>query len=151
MTDRDEATEPPAAEHAAWALIGKELVFPEGLLGFPNDRRYRLSRFDTGDGSASPFLILESLDHDLSFPLIHPDFIALEYRLSVSPETMASVNARNEADLVVFLIVTVRDRVEDITVNLQGPLLVNAAALTGKQVVIEEYPLRHSLLQANLR
>jgi flagellar assembly factor FliW len=46
------------------------------------------------------------------------------------------------------LIVTVRDSLEATTVNLQGPLVVNPIALRGIQMVIENYPLRHSLLSA---
>jgi RNA polymerase sigma factor FliA len=45
--------------------------------------------------------------------------------------------------------VTVRKRVEDITVNLQGPLIVNSASLIGIQFVIEEYPVRYALIQAD--
>jgi flagellar assembly factor FliW len=43
----------------------------------------------------------------------------------------------------------VRKRLEDITVNLQGPLIVNSASLIGIQFVIEEYPVRYALIQAD--
>ena len=46
-----------------------------------------------------------------------------------------------------MLIVTVRDRVEDITVNLQGPLIINSISLRGTQLVVEEYPVRYPLLR----
>jgi flagellar assembly factor FliW len=42
--------------------------------------------------------------------------------------------------------VTVRDRVEDTTVNLQGPLVINPTTRMGLQLVIEQYPLRHPML-----
>jgi FliW protein len=42
---------------------------------------------------------------------------------------------------------TVRDRVEDITVNLQGPLIINSISLRGTQLVVEEYPVRYPLLR----
>jgi flagellar assembly factor FliW len=150
MTDANQPSVAPAEEHLARSLEGKELFFPEGLLGFPDDRRYRLTRFAAGSDGESPFLILKSLDHDLSFPLIHPDFVTPNYCVPVAPETMASLNATGEADLVPFLIVTVRERVEDITVNLQGPLIINSVSLIGKQLVLEEYPLRYALVQSNL-
>jgi flagellar assembly factor FliW len=41
----------------------------------------------------------------------------------------------------------VRDRVEDITVNLQGPLIINSVSSMAMQLVIEDYPVRHPLLQ----
>jgi len=138
---------PPIAEPAALDLVGKEISFPEGLLGFPDDRRYRLCRFDNADENESPFFILQSVDRDLSFPLIHPDLVMFDYRVPVSPEILAALKAEHESVLVPFLIVTVRERVEDITVNLQGPLLVNTVSLLGRQLVLEEYPVRYPLIQ----
>ena len=138
---------PPIAEPAALALVGKEISFREGLLGFPDDRRYQLSRFDGADENESPFFILQSMDHDLSFPLIHPDLVAMDYQLAVNAEVIADLKAENESVLVPFLIVTVRERVEEITVNLQGPLLINTVSLLGRQLVLEEYPVRYPLIQ----
>jgi flagellar assembly factor FliW len=147
MTDTHQETV-KAIEIQLLELVGKELYFPEGLLGFPNCQRYKFTRFDPGDGSDSPFFILESTEHNLSFTLIHPDFVAPDYELPVSPELLISLIARSERDLVPMLIVTVRDRVEDITVNLQGPLIINSISLRGTQLIVEEYPVRHPLLRA---
>jgi flagellar assembly factor FliW len=87
------------------------------------------------------------VDRDLSFPLIHPDLVMLDYQVPVNPEILAALKAEPESFLVSFLIVTVRERVEDITVNLQGPLLVNTVSLLGRQLVLEEYPVRYPLIQ----
>jgi flagellar assembly factor FliW len=146
MTDTNQETL-KAAELQLLELVGKELYFSEGLLGFPNCQRYKFTRFDPGDGSDSPFFILESTEHNLSFTLIHPDFVAPDYELPVSPKLLIDLIARSEKDLVPMLIVTVRDRVEDITVNLQGPLIINSISLRGTQLVVEEYPVRYPLLR----
>jgi len=45
------------------------------------------------------------------------------------------------------LIVTLRETLEEITVNLQGPLIVNPIAALGAQLVLEDQPLRHPLLK----
>jgi len=126
--------------------LGKEIFFPTGLLGFPSCQRFNFNRFNPGDGSASPFFIFESADQEVSFPLIHPDFVARGYPLQISAEVTSSLEAQSTADLVALLIVTVHDRVEDTTVNLQGPLIVNTGSLIGMQLVVEQYPLRYPLL-----
>jgi len=64
-----------AAESALLGIVEKEVFFPEGLLGFADCRRYKFRRFDPGGGNSSPFIILESTEHELSFSLIHPDFV----------------------------------------------------------------------------
>lgn len=146
MTNSDQRSAAIAAESELVGLLGKEIFFPTGLLDFPSCQRFNFSRFNPGDGSPSPFFMLESADQEVSFPLIHPDLVAQDYPLQISAEVMSSIEAQSTADLVALLIVTVRDRVEDTTVNLQGPLIVNTVSLIGMQLVVEEYPLRHSLL-----
>ncbi|HXG51803.1 MAG TPA: flagellar assembly protein FliW [candidate division Zixibacteria bacterium] len=143
----DGSAEPVQSTAAAAAgLAGKELLFPLGLLGFPDCRRYRLARFRDGDGADSPFFMLNALDHDLSFPLIAPESVGLDYRPAVGRDALAALGARSARDLVALLIVTVRDRLEEITVNLQGPLVVHPATARGLQLVAEDYPLRHPLI-----
>jgi flagellar assembly factor FliW len=137
----------PPAEAVLSALVDQELCFPDGLFGFHQDRRFCLRRFDPGDDSPSPFFILESLDRELSFPVIHPESIAIDYRLPAGAELLAAVEAKNASDMVVLLIATVRDRIEEITLNLQGPLVINPATRLGAQWVVEDYPLRHPLLK----
>jgi flagellar assembly factor FliW len=131
-------------------LMGKEIYFPEGLLGFPDEHRFRLSRFHPRDGSQSPFFVLDSVNGALSFPLIHPDLLSWKFQLPVLPELLDCLQAANGADqLVPLLIVTMRDSVDDITVNLQGPLVLSPISLRGAQMVIEDFPLCQPLLASS--
>ena len=128
-------------------LQDKELFFPAGLLGFPACRHYKLMPFDPGDGSESPFLLLSAVGDELTFPLIHPVSLDLDYRFPTSPELFAALGARAPEDLIPLLIVTVREKLEEITVNLQGPLIVNPVSAAGVQLVLEDLPLRYPLLK----
>jgi flagellar assembly factor FliW len=132
-------------------LLNHEIEFPLGLLGFPDCRRFMLKRFASGDANESPFFILDSLDQELSFPVIHPDFVSPDYTVPIFPQLLDSLGAKAGAELVPLLIVTVRERVEDTTVNLQGPLLISAQSHTGVQLVVEEFPLRHPLVNGPSR
>lgn len=127
-------------------ITAKEFLFSTGILGFPLCRRYRLERFRPLDGGASPFLLMCGVDQELTLPLIHPDSAGLDYHVPVDPETLAALDAKSPSALMPLLIVTVRDRLADITVNLQGPLVLNPHSLRGTQLVVEGYPLRHPLL-----
>ena len=129
-------------------LVGQEIVFPLGLLGFPDCTRFHLSRLEIGADNDSPFLVLNSLDQELSFVVIHPDLVIAQYVVPVTPELLVQLEAKSEAELVALLIVTARDRIEDVTVNLQGPLLISTASHRAIQLVIEEYPLRQPLVRA---
>ena len=124
----------------------QQLFFPAGLLGFPACLYYKLQRFKPTDGSDSPFFMLHAMDQDLVFPLIHPASIAIDYRFPVTSELSAALDATSAEDLVPLLIVTVRHPVEDMTVNLKGPVIVNLTKGLGLQLVIEQYELHHPLL-----
>jgi flagellar assembly factor FliW len=129
-------------------LEEQQLLFPVGILGFPASRRYRLERYRPEDGSESPFLTLKCLDQDLSFAVIHPRSLGLDYPVSVNDEMLATLSAASPDQLSTLLIVTLRERMEDITVNLQGPLIINQASSLGLQLVIEHYPVRYPLIRS---
>ena len=150
MNDETVSRVARAADRSAASLVGKEIYFAEGLPGFPEDQRFRFSRFNPGDGSESPFFVIDSVDRTLSFPLIHPDLLSVEFQLPVLPELLDCLQAANGADqLVPLLIVTMRDSVDDITVNLQGPLVLSPISLRGAQMVIENFPLCQPLLSSS--
>ena len=124
----------------------QRFFFPEGLLGFSSHRNFILSPYRPADGSPSPFFVLQSEQDDLSFPLISPYWMVSDYTVSPPPELLAALGAGSPTDLSVFVIVTLRDRVEEITANLQGPILLNPASHLGLQLVVEHYPLRYPLI-----
>jgi flagellar assembly factor FliW len=146
MTDLLAAAEPETAPAVANTLKERSFVFTEGLLGFPEHKNYQLERFRPADGSETPFFVLRCLDDDLSFPVIHPASLGIDYRIPISHDLLIALGATSVEMLVVLLIVTVRERIETTTVNLQGPLVMNSASGVGLQLVVEEYPLRHPML-----
>jgi flagellar assembly factor FliW len=150
----------PVNEHAVSAGSGESLepeleeqhlLFPVGILGFPESRHYRLQRYRPEDGSGSPFFTLNCLDQDLSFALISPRSLGLDYRVPMSEAALEALRAPLPEGLSALLIVTLREPIERITVNLQGPLVINPASSLGLQLVIEHYPLRYPLIQSTAR
>jgi flagellar assembly factor FliW len=133
------------------SLEEQQVLFPVGVLGFPVSRRYRLERYRPDDGSESPFLTLKCLDQDLSFVLIHPASLGLKYRVPVNDEMLEALSAASADQLSALLIVTLRERIEEFTVNLQGPLIINSASSLGLQLVIEHYPVRYPLIQPHTK
>ncbi|MBI3304565.1 MAG: flagellar assembly protein FliW [Deltaproteobacteria bacterium] len=124
----------------------QEVFFPEGLLGLPSFRRFVLSRYRPADGSDSPFFLLQGKEEEISLPLIEPQRLVPDYHLALPVEVLTRLEAESPADLAVLTIVTLRERLEEITVNLQGPLLLNLASRLGLQLVVEHYPVRSPLL-----
>jgi flagellar assembly factor FliW len=126
----------------------QEFNFPEGLLGFASYQRFFLAPFRPDDGSPSPFYILKAPEEAISFPLIQPELVLPHYRPNFNREVLKRLKARSMADLLLFVIATLRGRVEDITVNLAGPVLLSPASRLGLQVVLDSYPVRYPLLDS---
>ncbi len=110
------------------------LSFPAGMIGFEDLHRYIL----INDEDSKPFLWLVSLeDGEIAFPLIIPSLIAEEYEIAGVQET----------DTTTLTVVALRDNIEESTVNLRSPVLIDNKTQMGKQIVLENdrYPFQHPL------
>ena len=126
------------------------ITMPSGLIGFSEDRRFVIRE----DEAAKPFLWLQSVDnHALAFVMIEPHFSFSNYELELTKETLKKLKAEKTEDLSVFVLVTMAKSMEDVTVNLQGPLLFNPEKKLGLQFIIPEgkYSTRHSLFGEKIK
>ena len=125
----------------------RTLHFPEGLLGFPEQKDYVLLEHK----SDSPFFWLQSVDRpDLAFILTNPFLLDKDYLKNLSPNEEILFQCREGDSVSVFVLVTIPPgKVEEMTVNLLGPVVVEAEARVGRQVVIPNsgYSHRHPLPQ----
>ncbi|MEW6669200.1 MAG: flagellar assembly protein FliW [Thermodesulfobacteriota bacterium] len=108
--------------------------FPEGLLGFPLHRDYVLLDHKPD----SPFCWLQSTDvPELAFVLTNPFRFMTDYLRDLSPEEQALFEVQEGGERVILNLVTIpTGQVEKTTVNLLGPLVIDATARRGKQVVL---------------
>jgi flagellar assembly factor FliW len=117
------------------------LLFPEGLIGFPDARR--LALLEPGR-AASPFRCLVCLDApELGFVVCDPTGLWPGYAAELPlPEEL-----RLE-DIAVLAIVTVPADPREMTANLMAPLIIDCRSRTGRQIVLDtgRYSTRHHLL-----
>ncbi len=105
--------------------------FPRGLFGFEERHDYALL-----DSTTPPFYWLQSLeDPSLAFILINPYIVVPEYVLDVSEDELRAVESEDGSELLVFSIVTIPADREQISCNLQGPVLINRRARLARQAI----------------
>ena len=119
------------------------ISFPSGLLGFPEAKSFALV-----STSREGFYWLQSLEHDtLTFLLVDPFIHLPDFSIDLPDEEMGILGT--EADNIVVLgIVTLPANAEaSLTVNLQGPLVINAKRGVGRQIVVDQpgFTVRHPL------
>jgi len=118
--------------------------FPQGLVGFPDMTRY----FMYADERVAPLAWLHSLDDaNLVFLVVDPFTFFPEYEVSVKLPAMLRRQMGDPQDLRVLAIVTINADFARSTVNLLGPLVINARTRNGWQVILEDEDLstRHRL------
>ncbi len=120
------------------------ITFAKGLLGFPQHSRFCL--LEPGDDAC--FFWLQSVDDpELAFVVTDPTLFVPEYCVQIRPEQMESLGLKETKDAQVFVIVNKVD--QDLTGNLQGPLVINTLSLSGEQMVVAEkkWTTRHPLMK----
>jgi len=123
-----------------------EVTFPDGLLGLPNCQHFVLAPYKPTDGSVSPFFLLRCQDDSsVSLPVLDPRLLLSDYRLPLAADVLAYLEANTDGELSTLAIVTLRDQLEDITMNLRGPLVMNLNSQLGLQLVVEQFPVRYPL------
>ena len=122
------------------------LRFADGLYGFEQYQQWALL-----DSHRPPFLWLQSLQEArIAFVLINPYLFRPDYVLDIPDEHYQRINLPGFDDMLVFAIVTIPDSdAEEITANLQGPLIINRSERIGIQSISQnpEWHTRHRIVQ----
>lgn len=120
------------------------LIFPSGILGFPDCRRYVILDHDT----EAPFKWLQSLDEPgLAFVVLDPAYFDAEYNVQAPTEALVEVQGNDDDELIVSVLLTIpSDDPTGITANLRGPLIMNPRTKLCKQLILSDnYPTRFPL------
>ncbi|GAB4274123.1 MAG: flagellar assembly protein FliW [Candidatus Rifleibacteriota bacterium] len=123
------------------SIVDEEIItFEEGLLGFEDYHRYVVLNTDDG----SPFRWLQCVDDgNLAFVIIEPLSFMFEYDLEISDADADFIGLKRAEDCVLYVIVSIPQNPKDMTANLQGPLVINAANRKGRQIISNNS--RHSV------
>jgi flagellar assembly factor FliW len=120
------------------------LKFPKGLPGFQNETAFAV--IPHGDGS--PFAFLQSASEpDLTFLVVDPFTFFSDYQFELDDEYAREMGIAGDVPFQVFNIVTVPEKVEEMTANLLAPIIVNWQTRTAEQIVLGKTVLttRHRL------
>jgi flagellar assembly factor FliW len=123
------------------------ITFREGLIGFSAYQRFVVLE----NHPNSPFRWLQSAeDPALAFLVTDPKEYVPEYTPEISESAAECLALTNESTVAVLTTVNIpKGHPEDMTLNLAGPLLINAHTREGRQVVLEgdAYTIRHRVFQ----
>lgn len=125
----------------------QQIHFPSGILGFEQFRDFVLL-----DAAQPPFLWLQSMEvREIAFVLISPQVFRDDYTLDIMDSDLKEIGIESKEDeeLIVFAIVTIPEDQNEMTANLQGPVIINRRDKIGKQSIStnNKWQTRHFILK----
>lgn len=114
----------------------RQIFFPEGLFAFEAFRHFALLPTKSG----STFHWLQSLeDARLAFLMTLIPEITRKYNPNIDPQFLSLIEASEPTQAEIWGIITVpTGKPESMTINLQGPVLINRAKKLGAQFVSDD-------------
>lgn len=121
----------------------KIILMPGGMLGFAKEKRFVLLT----PPKPGPFLWLQAVDNpDLAFVVVDAKECFPDHTFALTPEEFRSLELVDAQSEVIFLlVVTMAPNPEEVTVNLQGPIVLNPPRMLARQIVLDgaSYASRH--------
>lgn len=124
-----------------------KLIYMERpVLGFETYKQFCLIEVD----ELKPLLWLQSTDEPtLAFLVVNPRIFEPKYKIEINSKEIAELQINDVSFVETYVVVTLAAKPEDMTVNLQGPILINTENNRGKQLVLvnSEYEVKHKFMQ----
>lgn len=132
----------------------KIITMERGMIGFPNLTHFALIFDEEKKDKKFKIMWLQSMDDgDVAFPVADPIQIKEDYKPLVNEEIIAPLGEMTEENTYILVTVTVPKRVEDFSVNLKAPIVINMDSNKGAQIITEDdYPVKfkvYDLLKGN--
>lgn len=121
----------------------KDIIqFPKGIPGFEEEKEFIVVL--TGD-IEFPYTYLQSVkSEDLAFIMTDPFLFLEDYDFEISDEDADFLELKNKEqidDITVYTIVTIPEDVDQTTINISAPIIINMESKIGKQIILKEYDL----------
>ena len=132
----------------------KIITMERGMIGFPELTHFALIFDEEKKDKKFKIMWLQSMDDgNVAFPVADPIQLKEDYKPLVNEEIIAPLGEMTEENTYILVTVTVPKKVEDFSINLKAPIVINMATNKGAQIITEDdYPVKfkvYDLLKGN--
>lgn len=123
--------------------------FTQGIYGFEDYHRYVIINHKD-----SIFSFLQSVDEPwLSFVIVMPELLQPDYQVALEAKYVKELELEDSSEGQVYVILTIPERIAEMTANLQAPLVINKKRRTARQVILMDgkYQTRHNVFTEKQR
>ncbi|MCR5754850.1 MAG: flagellar assembly protein FliW [Acetatifactor sp.] len=125
----------------------KIITFENGIIGFPDLKRFTLLH-DEEKGNQVGIRFLQSLEEPaFAMPVMDPLLVKEDYDPEVDDELLASAGNLTPENILVLVTATIPSDLTKMSVNLQGPIVVNVEERKACQIILEgdAYPVKYPI------
>lgn len=121
----------------------KVIQFPKGIIGFPDLTEFTLIH-DEEKGTDSIHWLQSLQEPAFAMPVMDPLLVCPDYNPEADDELFNILGEIVPEELLVLVTVTVPQDLTQMSVNLKGPIIINAAERKALQVIVEgdEYKVK---------
>lgn len=122
----------------------KIITFPGGIIGFPDMKCFTLLH-DEEHGVSAGIRWLQSLEEPgFAMTVMDPLAVKEDYNPEIDDELLAGIGEVTPDNLLVLVTVRVPADLTQMSVNLQGPIIINVDERKACQVIVDAdtYPVR---------
>lgn len=127
----------------------KIITLENGMIGFPEFRRFALIYDEEKGIDASSVMWFQSMDDPhTAFPVMQPNTVNPDYNPVVNDEMLMPLGEMTEDNTYVLVTLTATEKPEDLSVNLKAPIVINTDTKKGCQIIVEDdYPVKYKIYE----
>lgn len=114
----------------------KVIHFPAGIIGFPDMTEFALIH-DEDKGTGSIHWLQSMQEAAFAMPVMDPLIVKPDYNPEIEDELLSQIGKLDPEEVLVLVTVTVPSDLTKMSVNLRGPIIINAAERKACQVIVE--------------
>lgn len=115
----------------------KTIHFPAGIIGFPDLVDFALVH-DDEQGAGNVHWLQSIQEAGFAMPVMDPLIVAPDYNPVIDDDVFAPIGNLLENEMLILVTLTVPKDVTAMSVNLKGPIIVNAVTRKACQVILED-------------
>ena len=126
----------------------KIIKLKEGIIGFPDLQNFTLIHDEEKEGTGSIKWLQSMDDPAFALPVMNPLDVKPDYQLTVNEEGLEPLGTMTEENTFILVTITVPQNIEEMSVNLKAPFIINADNLQGVQMIAEDdYPVKYKIYE----
>ena len=124
----------------------KLITFKDGILGLEDYNEYALLQFE----DSYPIVWLQSINNgEICLPVLDTFAVSADYVFDIEDDDVQELELKGPEELHVVNVLVIPENVENMTVNLAAPIIINTIKRKAKQILLSgrEYNIRVPIFQ----